>query len=779
MNVGSEVLVNLLQTEEQEDPSAVSWPMVLVDCAKFKAPQENEGDAVVGALESKVKEWLDDNEEAVRKKLQDAPTLVFERLPEKSREYAAGKGELSARLETLKLVTTEAPSDNGGADCMLAFMCSNQAQMWQTLVPLYDSGYELDQLVVCTNSKTNQTVYIVTAKRMPSSEKKKKVLRKKPSLPEDGWKEMFPGSTRDNFQYNQALDYLPLAEQATLWFLACNTKPNDLVWHRSAANVDGKSTFNGSVCFTFFGQAAIAMGRRVITMYDKDKPMDGNEAKKDVEKARAYYAHKDRLHNPDFCSEAEFALTVLCLCKHTGSIDEHCSATAQLPKPPDDDEGEECSLASQPSAAPEQSVLTEPKRASKFSTAWFVGPSTTLESNMDKLLNEDSLWTAAGLVQVGENQQEKESVINIILKDGSAAVITRHPSIKVGLDESVLFDLGSFFDGHWMPRGVESFVEKTFKVHRQGRDAPEWWTPTRLQINDELCFVSSHPQFVDYMRKTNMLSDANVHIYPFVDEVSGRFIVKLQFLKDVAKDDELVWFVPEENLEGNTVHLHMLYDEDHQERTMSLLRGRFINEHGEKIKGLHEAAMKNIGETKHVEASLVSTSGMRDHLRKMRKVLQDGIEETQVTTIRARRLRFREQTPKEREDEGLLPEGEVKLMEKKEWKEGATEVVKAVKAWGKTVLGDDYTLLEAGLYGQHGLIFSTKKLPALPQRPHFDSMFPFFSGHDLLCMVLHSFRHLNINPLCCVQSLFSTMTTRKSTRPSLRQTSTLAYWQKL
>jgi hypothetical protein len=72
--------------------------------------------------------------------------------------------------------------------------------MWQTLVPLHDSGYELDQLVVCTNSKTNQTVYIVTAKRMPSSEKKKKVLRKKPSLPEDGWKEMFPGSTRDNFR---------------------------------------------------------------------------------------------------------------------------------------------------------------------------------------------------------------------------------------------------------------------------------------------------------------------------------------------------------------------------------------------------------------------------------------------------------------------------------------------------------------------------------------------------------------------------------------------------
>jgi hypothetical protein len=283
-------------------------------------------------------------------------------------------------------------------------------------------------------------------------------------------------------------------------------------------------------------------------------------------------------------------------------------------------------------------------------------------------------------------------------------------------------------------------VEKTFKVHRQGRDgvqAPEWWTPTRLQINDELCYVSSHPQFLDYMRKTNMLSNANVHIYPFVDEVSGRFIVKLQFLKDVAKDDELVWFVPEENLEGNTVHLHMLYDEEHQERRMSLLRGRFINEHGEFIKGLHEAAMKNIGETKRVEASLLSTAGMREHLRNMRKVLREGIEETQVTTIRARRLRFREQTPKEREDEGLLPEGEVKLMEKKEWKEGATEVVEAVKAWGKTVLGDDYTLLEAGLYGPHGLIFSTKKLPALPQRPHFDSMFPFFSGHDLLCMVLH------------------------------------------
>jgi hypothetical protein len=43
----------------------------------------------------------------------------------------------------------------------------------------------------------------------------------------------------------------------------------------------------------------------------------------------------------------------------------------------------------------------------------------------------------------------------------------------------------------------------------------------------------------------------------------------------------------------------MLYDEEHQERRMSLLRGRFINKHGEKIKGLHEAAMKTIGKTKH------------------------------------------------------------------------------------------------------------------------------------------------------------------------------------
>ena len=570
---------------------------------------------------------------------------------------------------------------------------------------------------------------------MQSSGKKKKgPRRKKPSLPEDGWKEMFPGSTRDNFQYNQALDYLPLAEQATLWFLACNTKPNDLVWHYSAAHVDGNSAFNGSVCFTFFGQAAIAMGRRVITMYDKDKPKDGNEAKKDVEKARAYYAHKDRLYNSDFCSEAEFALTVLCLCKDTGSIDDHCSATTQLPKPPDDDGDEESSLESQPSAVPEGSVRTEPKRASKFSTAWFVGPSTTLESDVDKLLKQDRLWAAAELVQVGGGQQE--SVIKLSLKDGSAAVITSHPSIKVGLDESVLFDRGSFFDGHWMPRGVESLVEKTFKVHRQGRDgvpAAEWWTPTRLQVTDTLCFVSSQPQFVDYMRKTNVLSDANVCIYPFEDEVSGHFIVKLQFIKDVAKDEELVWFVPEEDREGNnTVHLNILYDEEHQERRMSLLRGRFSNEHGENIKGLHEAAMTKIGATKHVETSLVGTGGMRDHLRKMCKVLQCGIQETQVTTIRARRLRFREQTSKEREDEGPLPAGEIKLMEKEEWKAGATEVVKAVKAWGKTVLGDDYTLLEAGLYGPHGLIFSSKKWPALPQRPHFDSMFPFFSGHDVV-----------------------------------------------
>jgi hypothetical protein len=363
-----------------------------------------------------------------------------------------------------------------------------------------------------------------------------------------------------------------------------------------------------------------------------------------------------------------------------------------------------------------------------------------LDSDVDKLLKEDRLWTAAGLVQVGEDQQgagegQQESVLS--LKDGSAAVITSHPSIKMGLDESVLFVRDGFFDGHWMPRGVESLVEKNFKVHRQGSDgvqAPEWWTPTRLQINDELCYVSSNPQFLDYIRRTNVLSDANVFIYPFEDEVSGHFIVKLQFLKDVARDDELVWFVPEENLEGNTVHLHMLYDEEHQERRMSLLRGRFINKHGEKIKGLHEAAMKTIGKTKHVETSLVSTAGMRDHLRNMRKVLQGGIEETQVTTIRARRLRFREQTPKELEDEGPLPEGEVRLMEKVEWKGGATEVVEAVKAWGKTVLGDDYTLLESGLYGPHGLIFSSKKWPALPQRPHFDSMFPFFSGHNLLCI---------------------------------------------
>jgi hypothetical protein len=81
-------------------------------------------------------------------------------------------------------------------------------------------------------------------------------------------------------------------------------------------------------------------------------------------------------------------------------------------------------------------------------------------------------------------------------------------------------------------------------------------------------------------------------------------------------------------------------------------------------------------------------------------------------------------------------------MDDPKWIAGAPVVIKAVEEWGQTILGGEYALLVDGLYGPHGLIASSPTWPALPGRPHFDSVFPFFSGHDLAIILRSMFRYL-------------------------------------
>jgi hypothetical protein len=129
----------------------------------------------------------------------------------------------------------------------------------------------------------------------------------------------------------------------------------------------------------------------------------------------------------------------------------------------------------------------------------------------------------------------------------------------------------------------------------------------------------------------------------------------------------------------------------------------------------------------------------------MRDIMQTGYTSNKLaaTTLKSTsRLRFRKQTEKERKDEGDLSPGEVELMDDPKWIAGAPVVIKAVEEWGQTILGGEYALLVDGLYGPHGLIASSPTWPALPGRPHFDSVFPFFSGHDLAIILRSMFRYL-------------------------------------
>jgi hypothetical protein len=405
---------------------------------------------------------------------------------------------------------------------------------------------------------------------------------------------------------------------------------------------------------------------------------------------------------------------------------------------------------------------------------------------MSDLLKTDKIAEVAELVKSNDKLLLKISF------SATGSAVTANADFKLGDDDKVIWAAGAFFGGHWMPKSVESAVEKDFKDHKRqfscsssnvvSTEHPQPWTPTRLQITDTLCWVSSDPNYADFMRKTAELSDANVCMYPFEDEVSGHFIVKLQLLKDVNKGDELVWFVPAPDFKDGMVRMMMLDDEQLQERRMCLLGAKFRRDHGQNLTKLHERAMKKVNHAAF-EGTLL---GIGQHLRDMRVIMQTGYTKDKLaaTTLKSTsRLRFRKQTEKERKDEGDLSPGEVELMDDPKWIAGAPVVIKAVEEWGQTILGGEYALLVDGLYGPHGLIASSPTWPALPGRPHFDSVFPFFSGHDLAIILCSMFRYLLhpciCIPFCCVQSLFSTMTTRKSTKPSLRQTSTLAYGQKL
>ena len=486
------------------------------------------------------------------------------------------------------------------------------------------------------------------------------------------------------------------------------------------------------------------MGRRVITIYDKDKPEDGKTAKKDVEKARVYYAHKQLFS--DYYTDAELALLVLCLCKSTKVIDEHCSSTVLLETLQIEDGRSQSPTASQPEAA----STVVPKRASTYSTAWFLqGNDCPDRRFMSELLKTDKIAEVAELVKSNDAGNPDDELALKLSFSATGSAVTANADFKLGDDDKVIWDDGAFFGGHWMPKSVESAVEKDFKDHKRqfsnviSTEHPQPWTPTRLQITDTLCWVSSEPNYADFMRKAHVLSDANVCMYPFEDEVSGHFIVKLQLLKDVNKGDELVWFVPAPDFKDGRVRMMMLDDEQLQERRMCLLGAKFRRDHGKKLTKLREDAMKKLNQ-EAVEGTLVEPEIGR-HLRNMRDVMQEGNKSNKLaaTTLKSTsRLRFRKQTEKERKDEGDLSPGEVELMDDPKWIPGATAVIGAVKEWCQTTLGGEYALLVDGLYGPHGLIASSPTWPALPGRPHFDSVFPFFSGHDLAIILRSMFRYL-------------------------------------
>ena len=285
-------------------------------------------------------------------------------------------------------------------------------------------------------------------------------------------------------------------------------------------------------------------------------------------------------------------------------------------------------------------------------------------------------------------------------------------------------DLFVDFRGHWIPQGVKSPVE-------EGRI--KLWPPTRLLLATEgdgsqknkknkktegpkattqLDFVSSVPQVFDFVERTIVLQDANVCMFPYEDE-DGHIVFKSQFIKDIKKGKDIVWWVPSIQAQGRAVNMPMNMDTiKDKERQRFLLETSFRKQHGESIQKMHQSALDRMEQLGYVEHHFADKT-LQQHLWTIYRGMQQYPLEP--TTIRMKRIPYFDWSSEDHAKRSSLQSA---------WIPSCEAVFRAMSEWGQTVLGSDYALVRDGPYGPHCLLSST----TMPQRLHLDSVYPFFSG---------------------------------------------------
>ena len=631
----------------------------------------------------KVNAWRQQDD--VKTKVEDSPGCVFELLDENDKSYDTAREKLKRRVLVLETVAAQ-------DSCTLAFLCQSSQQMWRIGAALLESGYTPQSPLVCTKGtkgrkgkkgkkgKEDLETVFIVAARK-SSKKKQSA-----DGPEELWKDIFPHCTKEVFMYNEMMNHRSLEEQATIWFLASYVGSKTVIWQFSSSN------------YPFFSQAAIAMGLTVRALYDsaseEEDAAKGMWSK--IELARAYSAQTECFTNYDMVQRA---LTIISLCDETlGGIDEHCSASKEVVL-----------------AKPQGSTVTQNCSQPDGETENFqkVGPRST------------GYWLQ-GSTKVDHTATTGEACTRSVAKRN--------------------FKAGEHFDnflGHWIPAGVPSPAEKQLSGWRGNM-------PTRLEVTNKLHFVSSAPQDFDFMKKTGVLSDANVCMYTCVDEPHGHLVFRTQFIKDVDANEELVWFVKKVHPLTGVVSVSLSNDEDLKTRQEFLLETKFRLKYGKTIEANHIAFMKKLGVNGCLETNLCTEQGgvtdLALHLNTIYNTIRiaDYDGNASETSIRMSRLRYFEQTAEDEKEEGPLPDEQLAIMKKEDWKKSCKAVYASVSEWGNSIeeLKGKYVLVKDGAYGPHALLSDEP-----PQWLHLDSVVPFLSGMDLDSRFSHNCLLYNYNVL--------------------------------
>jgi hypothetical protein len=263
---------------------------------------------------------------------------------------------------------------------------------------------------------------------------------------------------------------------------------------------------------------------------------------------------------------------------------------------------------------PASDVNSLKQRVSTRSTGWYLQAVTGIDPDYVSVLKAAEeiglFWSKATLSVCAD-----------------AAIVSTEPSPpRVTLARTVMAgDMFDDFRGHWMPIAVHSPVEGMI----------ESWPVTRLLLSG-VDFVSSVPQVFDYVKRTGVLADANVCMFPYEDEENGHIVFKSQFLKDAKEGEEILWWVPSTQAQERAVRMPPMKV---KQRQQFMLETKFRQQHGAHTQSMHEAALRNLGDSGFLETCFDDDESQL-HLGKMYQRMQQDQGKLASTTIFMKRLRF-------------------------------------------------------------------------------------------------------------------------------------------